>query len=51
MPSQVPFRLASKQRPLKVDVSPELRVAQALARRGVALAMATACNGKGVFFC
>ena len=44
-PSQVPFRLASKQRPLKVDVSPELpelRVAQALTRRGVVLAMATA---------
>ncbi|CAE7838062.1 URC1 [Symbiodinium sp. CCMP2592] len=34
------LRLASKPQPLKVDLSTELRVAQALSRRGIAMEMA-----------
>ena len=38
------LKLASKAQPIKVDVSSELRVSQALTRRGVALEMAGVCS-------
>ena len=38
------LKLASKAQPLKVDVTSELRVSQALTRRGVALEMAGVCS-------
>ena len=41
------LKLASKAQPLKVDVTSELRVSQALTRRGVALEMAGVCSFAG----
>ena len=38
------LKLASKPQPLKVDVSSELRISQALTRRGVALEMSGVCS-------